>query len=83
MKKKSKQKQKDFDQQFDDGESVVDFGKAVQTEGLSKVVKLPPIGIPAWLAVEIDALSKLQANSKAAIVRQLLVEAVRNRKRSA
>ncbi len=39
-------------------------------------MRLPPISIPAWLASEIEGLLKLQANSRASVIRQLLVEAI-------
>ena len=83
MKKKSKRVEKDFDSEFDQGRAVIDFSRAISTEGFSEVVKLPPISVPAWLALEIEGLARLQANSKASVVRQLLVEAVRKRKESA
>ena len=81
MKKKTKPKKKGFDEQFDAGETVVDFSSGTVTEGLSKAMKLPPMDIPAWLAVEIERLAQFQANSKASVVRQLLVEAIEARKR--
>lgn len=83
MKKNGRQKIKDFDEAFDKGDAGIDFSEGVLTEGLSKVVKLPPLNIPAWLAMEIENLSKLQANSKSAIVRQLLVEAVQAKRKAA
>ena len=83
MKKKNKQKKPGFDERFDEGEKGIDFSKAIHTEGLSKIVKLPPMTIPAWLAAEIEVLSRLQANSKASVIRQLLVEAIEAKKRSA
>jgi hypothetical protein len=83
VKKKSKRAEQGFDHEFDEGRAVIDFSRAIPTEGLSQVVKLPPIAIPAWLALEIEGLARLQANSKASVVRQLLVEAVRKRKESA
>ena len=83
MKKNTKQKNKDYDVKFDDGEVAIDFSKAKATDGLSKLVKLPPITIPGWLAVEIENLAKLQANPRASVVRQLLVEAISKRKESA
>lgn len=83
MKKKNKQKTGEFDRAFDDGKVSIDFSKGVKTEGLSEVVKLPPLTIPMWLAVEIENISKMQANSKAAVVRQLLVEAIQLKKRAA
>jgi len=55
----------------------------MRTDGLSKVVKLPPITIPVWLAAEIESLSQIQANSKASVIRQLLVEAIEAKKKSA
>ena len=81
MKKQNKQKIEDFDKEFDEGKASIDFSAGVMTQGLSKVVKLPPLSIPAWLSMEIENLSKLQANSKASVVRQLLVEAVQARSR--
>ena len=83
MKKSSKPKKPGFDEGFDAGEEGIDFSKAIHTEGLSKVVKLPPITIPAWLAAEIESISQLQANSKASVIRQLLVEAIEAKKGSA
>lgn len=80
MKRKQKQGLKDFDQAFDEGKATIDFKGGVLTEGLSKVVKLPPLTIPAWLALEIENLSKIQANSRASVVRQLLVEAIQSKK---
>ena len=77
--KKIRQKNKDFDQAFDEGDVSIDFRSGVRTEGLGKVVKFPPLSIPVWLAVEIEGLSKVQANSRASVVRQLLVEAVLQR----
>ena len=53
MKKKNKQKKKDFDERFDAGEESIDFSSGVITEGLSKTFKLPPMDIPVWLSVEI------------------------------
>ncbi|HBQ21548.1 MAG: hypothetical protein A2Z91_02235 [Deltaproteobacteria bacterium GWA2_38_16] len=80
--KKNKQKIEVFDEAFDKGEASINFEQGIVTEGLSKIVKLPPITIPAWLALEIDMLSKLQANSRAAIIRQLLVEAIQKKRKS-
>lgn len=82
MKKKSRQKKKDFDEEFDAGKRAVDFSKGVLTEGLSKVVKFPPMNVPAWLALEIGKMAERQANSKAAIIRQLLVEAIEARRKA-
>jgi len=79
MKKKIKQKKKGFDENFDSGEALIDFSFGTMTEGLSKTFKLPPMDIPVWLSMEIERLAKFQANSKAAIVRQLLVEAIQAR----
>jgi len=81
MKKKNKQEKKGFDERFDAGVEVVDFSKGVVTEGLGKTLKLPPMDLPAWLALEIERLAQFQANSKASVVRQLLVEAVEARRR--
>ena len=83
MKKKSRQKTKNFDREFDSGKTTIDFSSGVMTEGLSKVVMLPPLSIPAWLAAEIEKLACLQANSKASVVRQLLVAAIEAKKRAA
>ena len=47
------------------------------------MVKLPPITIPAWLAAEIESISQLLANSKASVIRQLLVEAIEAKKKTA
>ncbi|MBF0493357.1 MAG: hypothetical protein HQM15_11345 [Deltaproteobacteria bacterium] len=76
MKKKNKPKKKDFDKAFDEGQVAVDFSQAVPTKGLSQIIKLPPLTIPAWLNVEIEKRAQLQANSKSAVIRQLLVEAL-------
>ena len=83
MKKKNRQKIEDFDKVFDEGKAKIDFAGGVLTEGLSKVVKLPPMDIPLWLSLEIEAISKIQANSRASVVRQLLVEAIRAKQRAA
>ncbi|OGQ05791.1 MAG: hypothetical protein A2W61_00040 [Deltaproteobacteria bacterium RIFCSPLOWO2_01_44_7] len=83
MKKQNRQKKKGFDKTFDKGEAAVDFSEGALTEGLSKVVKLPPMTIPSWLALEIEKISKTQANSRAAVIRQLLVEAIRAKKHAA
>lgn len=83
MKKKDKQGLMAFDEAFDKGETTIDFRNGVVTQGLSKVIKLPPLTIPAWLALEIEQLSKTQANSKSAVIRQLLVEAVEARRHRA
>jgi len=81
MKKKTKQSKKGFDEQFDAGKAVVDFSAGTVTQGLSKTIKLPPMDIPAWVGAEIERLAQFQANSKASIVRQLLVEGIEARKR--
>lgn len=83
MKKKDRQKKKDFDRAFDEGKVSIDFRSGIVTEGLSKVVTFPPLTLPAWLALEIENMAKMQANSKASVVRQLLVEAVRGRRLAA
>lgn len=80
MKSKNKPKKKGFDEQFDQGEAIIDFSSGIVTHGLSKTSKLPPMDVPAWLAMEIERLAQFQANSKASIVRQLLVEAIEARK---
>ena len=80
--KKNKLKIKDFDEGFDKGEIGIDFKNGILTEGLSKVVKIPPMTIPAWVALEIEKLSKIQANSKTAIIRQLLVEAIQKKQKA-
>lgn len=80
MTNKSKQKKKGFDERFDAGEESIDFSSGVLTEGLSKTIKLPPMDVPAWLALEIERLAQFQANSKSSVVRQLLVEAIESRK---
>lgn len=82
MRKKNRQKKKAFDEEFDAGKRAVDFSKGVLTSGLSKVVKFPPMNVPAWLALEIGKMAKRQANSKSAVVRQLLVEAIEARKKA-
>lgn len=79
MKKKNKQKPKGFDQAFDEGRVMVDFSHGIMTDGLSKHVKLPPIDIPSWMAIEIDQLAKLQGNTRSAVIRQLLVESLRKK----
>lgn len=79
MKKKKKQKIEAFDEAFDDGKIVLDFGRAVKTKGLSQLVKLPPLSIPAWINAELERLAQFQANSKSAVIRQLLVEALQGR----
>ena len=79
MKKKEKQKQEDFDRDFDAGKASIDFAGAIATPGLGKMVKLPPIDIPAWLAMEIEKLAKLQGNSRSSVIRQLLSTAVGQR----
>ena len=76
MKKKSKLNNKDFDKEFDSGRAAIDFSGASRTEGLSQVIKLPPLTIPAWLNAEIEKMAQLQANSKSSVIRQLLVEAL-------
>ena len=81
MKKKAKQKQKGFDERFDNGEAIINFSSGVITEGLGKTMKLPPMDVPTWLAMEIEHLAAFQANSKASVIRQLLVEALEARKR--
>ena len=81
MKKKSKQKKKDFDERFNEGKETIDFSSGVITEGFGKTMKLPPMAVPAWLAMKIERLARFQANSKASVVRQLLVEAIETRKR--
>lgn len=81
MKKKSKPKTKDFDKDFDEGRVTVDFSRSIRTEGLSQVIKLPPLTIPAWINAEIEKIAQLQANSKSAVIRQLLVEALSLRQR--
>lgn len=83
MKRKNRQKIGDFDEAFDKGKAPVDFRDSILTEGLSKVIKLPPLSIPAWLALEIEKLSKIQANSKSSIIRQLLVEAIQAKRKAA
>ena len=60
--KKNKLKIKDFDEDFDKGEIGIDFKNGILTEGLSKVVKIPPMTIPAWVALEIEKLSKIHDN---------------------
>ena len=83
MKKKNRQKIEDFDEAFDEGKVLIDFKDSILTEGLSKVVKLPPLNIPAWLALEIENISKIQANSKSSVIRQLLVEAIQAKRKAA
>lgn len=81
MKKKESPKKKGFDERFDEGSEAIDFSKGVATKGISKTMKLPPMDLPAWLALEIARIAEFQANSKASVVRQLLVEALEARKR--
>lgn len=83
MKKKNKQKIKDFDEAFDKGKAQINFKDGTLTDGLSQVVKVPPMNIPAWLALEIENISKEQANSKASVIRQLLVEAIQAKRKAA
>lgn len=83
MKKKNKQSAKEFDEAFDDAKIGINFENGVLTEGLSKIVKLPPMGIPKWLALEIEGISKTQANSRSSVIRQLLVEAIQAKKKVA
>ena len=80
MKKNSKRKPRDFDERFDAGEVAINFSTATPTEGLSKTMKFPPMDLPMWLAAEIEQLARFQANSKASVIRQLLVEAVEARR---
>ena len=79
MKKKTRQDKKDFDDRFDEGQEPIDFSKGVVTKGLSQSFKLPPLTIPSWVVLEIDQIAQLQANSRAAVIRQLLVEAIQHR----
>lgn len=79
--KKKWQKIKDFDKAFDDGKTEVDFSEGTLSEGMSKSAKIPPFNIPSWLNMEIEFLSQKQANSKASVIRQLLVEAVETKKK--
>lgn len=83
MKKKDRQKKKGFDEKFDEGEVSINFSSGVMTEGLGKTMKLPPMDVPAWLVLEIERMAQFQANSKASVIRQLLVEAIEARKRRA
>ena len=83
MKKKNKQNHEAFDEAFDRGELPIDFSSGVVTEGLSKVVKIPPLAIPSWMALEIDNIAKLQGNSRAAVIRQLLQESIARKIREA
>lgn len=80
MKNKNKPKKKGFDERFDAGQESIDFSSGILTEGLSKTMKLPPMDVPTWLAIEIEHLAQFQANSKASIIRQLLVEAIESRR---
>ena len=81
--KKNRQKLKEFDEAFDNGEVEIDFSKGIVNQGLSKFVKLPPIDIPSWLALEIEKIAKLQGNTRAAVIRQLLTMAVEEKQRKA
>lgn len=83
MKRKKKRGKKDFDQAFDDGEIGIDFSKGVVTEGLSKVVTIAPITVPGWVDAQLEGIAKMQANSKASVIRQLLVEALLDRRKLA
>lgn len=80
MRKKNKPEIKDFDQRFDEGRETIDFSSGAVTTGLSQTIKFPPMDVPAWLAVEIERLAQFQANSKASVIRQLLVEALETRR---
>ena len=80
MKKKTKQKTKDFDESFDNAKESIDFSSGSKNTGLSKTIKYPPLEIPNWLAAEIERLAQFQANSKASVIRQLLVEAIEQRR---
>ena len=64
MKNKSKQNSKGFDKDFDDNNILIDFSQSTHTDGLSKVIKLAPLTIPAWLNAEIESIAQMQANSK-------------------
>ncbi len=75
--KGKKQKNVGFDQSFNEGKVSIDFSGGVITQGVSKMVKLAPMNIPVWLSVEIERLAKMQANSKASVIRQLLIEAIK------
>lgn len=77
--KKGKPKLEEFDRQFDEGKTEIDFSEGITTPGLSQLIKLPPMSIPAWLALEVEQLAKRQANSRTAVIRQLLVEAIEHR----
>jgi hypothetical protein len=81
MTKQNRPKKKGFDEKFEGAEEAIDFSKGVVTQGLSKTIKFPPMDLPAWLAAEIERLAAFQANSKASVIRQLLVEALEARKR--
>lgn len=79
MKKKIKPNKKDFDEIFDNAKEPIDFSGGTVTTGLSQSFKLPPLNIPSWVVAKIDQIATLQANSRAAVVRQLLVEALQHR----
>ena len=76
MKKKNRPKAKGFDSEFDAGNVSIDFSTGLVTKGLSEFVKLPPIDIPSQVALEIEKLAKRQGNSRAAVIRQLLLWAI-------
>lgn len=81
MKRKTRQSKKGFDDRFDEGKAGIDFSAGTVTLGLSKPIRLPRMKIPSWVAAIIDHLAQFQANSKASIVSQLLVEGIEARKR--
>lgn len=83
MAKKNKRSTRDFDRDFDRGKVSVNFKNGIVTEGLGRLVKFPPFTLPAWLALEIENLAKFQANSKASVVRQLLIAAIGSKKKAA
>ena len=80
MKKKIKQNKRDFDERFDEAEANIDFSSGSKNSGLSKTTKFPPLDVPNWLASEIERIAQFQANSKASVIRQLLVEAIEQRR---
>lgn len=81
MKRKHRQKKRGFDELFDAGKVAVNFSHGVMTKGLSRTIKLPPLDVPGWLGLLIGRIAEFQANSRASVIRQLLVEAIEGRQR--
>ena len=66
----------DFDQAFERGDIGIDFSKGLRTKGMKSLTKLPPMEIPSWLVLEIESIAKIQGNTRASVIRQLLTEAL-------